>query len=232
MPVLGPTQLYSQQKNEVPTVHNKKLDEKLLKFFDNDQEKKETSDFINNVYKQYGTYLGSAIIQFNIDHHIFQSFLFGDIEILKKFDENAYNKIDRAAMQKVVEKGEPIKQWLNENYFKVYNQPFGQFDHSPDAFEVENALTEYIKKNPYNLFEKEDITVFQLKIEDYAKELNKSNLNQTQRFSNMLAYEINQADYLMFFNLLNKVGISVGHKDLAQLKNYHAFIDAVAPVTK
>lgn len=152
MPVLGPTQLYSQQKNEVPTVHNKKLDEKLLKFFDNDQEKKETSDFINNVYKQYGTYLGSAIIQFNIDHHIFQSFLFGDIEILKKFDENAYNKIDRAAMQKVVEKGEPIKQWLNENYFKVYNQPFGQFDHMPDYEELNGALDNYIEKDPYKLF--------------------------------------------------------------------------------
>lgn len=221
-----------QQNPAVPTVHNKALDEKFLKLADTEEEKQYVNNLISNIYTKNGSYLGSAMVQQNIDVNMFLAFLDGNIEILKRFDEEAYNKIDRDAMQKVVEKGEPIKQWLNENYFNVYNQPFGQFDHMPDAFEVENALTEYIKKNPYNLFEKEDITVFQLKIEDYAKELNKSNLNQTQRFSNMLAYEINQADYLMFFNLLNKVGISVGHKDLAQLKNYHAFIDAVAPVTK
>lgn len=83
---------------------------------------------------------------------MFLAFLDGNIEILKRFDEEAYNKIDRDAMQKVAEKSGPIKEWLNENYFAVYNQPFGQFDHMPDAEEVSNALDKYLNEDPYSLF--------------------------------------------------------------------------------
>ena len=141
-----------QQTPAVPTVHNKALDEKCLKFCDTEEEKKHMNDFLSMNYNKHGSYLGSAIIQQNIDLNMFLEFLDGNIEILKRFDEEAYNKIDKDAMKKVTEKSEPIKQWLNENYFKVYNQPFGQFDNPPDAEEVSNALDQYLEKDPYNLF--------------------------------------------------------------------------------
>ena len=141
-----------QQTPAVPTVHNKKLDEKFLKLADTEEEKQYVNNLLSNIYAKNGSYLGSAMVQQNIDVNMFLAFLDGNIDILKRFDEEAYNKIDRDAMKKVTEKSEPIKQWLNENYFKVYNQPFGQFDHPPDAEEVSNALDQYLEKDPYNLF--------------------------------------------------------------------------------
>ena len=96
-------------------MHNQKLDEKFLKLADNDEEKKFMEDFLSNIYNSNGSYLASATIQQNIDLNMFLAFLDGNIEILKRFDEEAYNKRDRDAMQKVAEKSGPIKEWLNEN---------------------------------------------------------------------------------------------------------------------
>lgn len=70
---------------------------------------------MSNIYNTNGSYLGSAMLQQTLDLNMFLAFLDGNIEILKRFDEEAYNKIDRDAMQKVAEKSGPIKEWLNEN---------------------------------------------------------------------------------------------------------------------
>lgn len=99
-----------KQNPTVPTVHNQKLDEKLLKFANSPEEKNTINEYLNNIYKESGSYLGSAEIQQSIDLNLFLAFLDGNIEILKRFDEEAYNKIDRDAMQKVAEKSGPIKE--------------------------------------------------------------------------------------------------------------------------
>lgn len=218
-----------QQNPAVPTVHNKALDEKFLKLAHNEEEKKAIEEFVNNIYKAYGTYLGSATIQQNIDLNMFKEFLDGNIDILKRFDEEAYNKIDRAAMQKVVEKGEPIKQWLNENYFKVYNQPFGQFDHSPDMGEINNALEDYIENDPYKLFN-DGLATFRYNNKNFHDKLvQNNNMDVLTKNSNLIAYKVNTADYILFLNLLKNAGIYNSYKDLTILENYCAFINAVAP---
>lgn len=144
--------MLQQQKQSVPKTHNKALDEKFLKLARDDEEKKLMEDFLLNVYNNCGSYLASAKIQQELDLNMFYEFLDGNIEILKVFDEEAYNKIDRDAMQKVVEKSEPIIKWLDENYLKVYNQPFGKFDHTPDIQELKNALDDYVEYDPNKYF--------------------------------------------------------------------------------
>lgn len=217
-----------QQNSAVPTVHNKALDEKFLKLADTEEEKQYVNNLLSNIYAKNGSYLGSAMVQQNIDVNMFLAFLDGNIDILKRFDEEAYNKIDRDAMQKVVEKGEPIKQWLNENYFNVYNQPFGQFDHPPDAFEVENSLLEYIKKDPFKLFDN-SASVLGVKAESFAEKLNNSQVNLVQKYSNLLAYEISTADYLLFHTLLKNSGIFKGYDDLDVIINFQRYMFAVQP---
>lgn len=217
-----------QQNPAVPTVHNKALDEKFLKLADTEEEKQYVNNLLSNIYAKNGSYLGSAMVQQNIDVNMFLAFLDGNIDILKRFDEEAYNKIDRDAMQKVVEKGGPIKQWLNENYFNVYNQPFGQFDHSPDAFEVENSLLEYIKKDPFKLFDN-SASVLGVKAESFAEKLNNSQVNLVQKYSNLLAYEISTADYLLFHTLLKNSGIFKGYDDLDVIINFQRYMFAVQP---
>jgi len=217
------------QTPTVPTVHNKALDEKLLKFADNEEEKKHITEYMSNIYNINGSYLGSAMLQQTLDLNMFLEFLDGNIDILKRFDEEAYNKIDRDAMQKVVEKGEPIKQWLNENYFKVYNQPFGQFNHPPDMNEINNALEDYIENDPYKLF-KDDVGSFHYVNKIFHDKLVQNNeMNVLTKNSNLIAYKVTSADYILFLNLLKNAGIYNDYKDLTILENYNAFINAVRP---
>ena len=111
-----------QQTPAVPTVHNKALDERFLKLASNDEEKRFFENYLLDVYNNCGSYLASAKIQQSLDLNIFLQFLSGNIDFLKRFDEEAYNKIDRDAMQKVTEKSEPIIEWLNENYWNVMSR--------------------------------------------------------------------------------------------------------------
>jgi len=221
--------LPQQPKPAVPTVHNKKLDEKCLKFCDNDEEKKEMLEFLSDIYSQQGSYLGTATIQQNLDVNMFLKFLNGDIEILKKFDKEAYNKIDRDAMKQVVEKSEPIKQWLNENYFKAYNEPFGQFDHPPDADEVNNALDDYVENDPNNLFGDMHVAASRYANNTFFEALKKCNMDIVQKNSIYIAYKINTADYLLFKNLLEIAGIYKGFDDRQVLNNFNKFMKAVEP---
>jgi hypothetical protein len=223
-----------KQTPAVPTVHNQKLDEKFLKLADNDEEKKFMEDFLSNIYNSNGSYLASATIQQNIDLNMFLAFLDGNIEILKRFDEEAYNKIDRDAMQKVAEKSGPIKEWLNENYFAVYNQPFGQFDNPPDAEEVSNALDKYLNEDPYNLFGGETSIDrnYTLLNNICKRRLANTNYDNIQKGSNYVAYQVVNADYLLFFSLLKSFGIDiVSHIDNPHDKNLVKYLSVVSPNT-
>lgn len=219
-----------KQNPEVPTVHNKALDEKLKNFYSKDQ-KESVNNFLNTVYETNGSYLGSALVQQYIDLNMFLAFLDGNIDILKKFDEEAYNKIDKDAMQKVVEKSEPIKQWLNENYFKVYNQPFGQFDHPPDYEELNSALYNYIELDPYKLFENGSL-LYKYDAKMATEHLKKSNMVNVQINSNLMATNIHSANEILFRNLLKTSGLckESNSNDKAILENFKNFMYVVMPV--
>lgn len=218
-----------QQNPAVPTVHNKALDEKFLKLARDDEERKLMEDFLLNVYNNCGSYLASAKIQQELDLNMFYEFLDGNIEILKRFDEEAYNKIDRDAMQKVVEKGEPIKKWLDENYLAVYNQPFGQFDHMPDYEELNDALDDYIEKDPNKLF-KDGLGTYRFEAKNCADFLKKSNIDIVQKKANVTAAKTHMANEILFKNLLKSVGLCISYNDIGVLDNLYAYSRAVAPV--
>ncbi len=218
-----------QQVPAVPTEHNIELDAKCLKFCDNDEEIKHMNDFLSMNYNKYGSYLGSAIIQQNIDLNMFLYFLDGNIEILKRFDEEAYNKIDRDAMKKVVEKSEPIKQWLNENYFKAYNEPLGQFDHMPEAEEVDRALSDYVENDPNKLFGKMHVAASRYANNTFFDALQKSNMDIVQKNTCFIAYKISTADYLLFKHLLEGAGLYSGYDDRQVLDNFNEFMRVVQP---
>ena len=218
-----------QQNTAVPTVHNQKLDENLLKCYDTEQEKQEVMKFLSNNYNKYGSYLGSAIVQQYIDLNMFLAFLDGNNEILKRFDEDAYNKIDKEAMKKVTEKSGPIKEWLNAYYFSVYKQPFGQFDHMPNYEEIDNALTDYMMSNPNKLFSDEIEGVLIGSMVEYEKKLKSSDMDELQKKSNLIAFKTSIADYMLFYNLIKQAGIYINYKDAAAKKNFKIFMETIEP---
>ena len=217
-----------QQNPAVPTVHNKALDEKFLKLARNDEEKKDMEDFLLNVYNNCGSYLASAKIQQELDLNMFYEFLDGNIDILKIFDEEAYNKIDRDAMQKVVEKSEPIIKWLDENYLKVYNQPFGQFDHPPDYEEVSIALDDYVEKDPYNFFD--GGYAYRANSKFARTSLEKSNMDIMQKNSNLMAAKIHVANEILFITLLKIFGVYKTSNDNYIFDTFENYINVVMPV--
>lgn len=217
-----------QQNPKVPTAHNKALDEKFMKLSRNDEEKKLMEDFLLNVYKNCGSYLASAKIQQELDLNMFYEFLDGNIEILKIFDENAYNKIDKESMKKVTEKSEPIKKWLDENYLKVYYEPLDQFDHPPDIQELKDALDDYVEYDPNKYF-KDGFVIYRGNVNLFFEKLKKSKMPLTQKYSNLIAYEVNTADYILFLNLLKNAGIYKRENDDNILDNFLAYINAVQP---
>ena len=216
-----------QQNPAVPTVHNKALDEKFLKLADTEEEKQYVNNLLSSIYTKNGSYLGSAMVQQNIDVNMFLEFLDGNIEILKRFDEEAYNKIDREAMQKVVEKSEPIKQWLNENYFAVYNKPF-QFDHMPDAEELNVALDNYIEKDPYQLFM--NFTGYKFDVTNYKSYLKKSNMDNIQKNSTFIAAKVHTANELLFLNLLKQHNLYITSNNGIFVDNFKIWIDATRAI--
>lgn len=56
-----------QQTPTIPTVHNKKLDATYLKFAEDQEDINFVNNKCNNMYTNLGTYLGSVIIQKEID---------------------------------------------------------------------------------------------------------------------------------------------------------------------
>lgn len=224
-----PLTVFSQQKSAVPTVHNRALDEKFLKLARDEEEKRYFQDYLSDTYQNCGSYLASAKIQQALDLNIFLEFLDGNVDILKRFDEDAYNKIDRDAMRKVVEKSEPIKQWLNENYFKAYYEPLGQFDHQPEAEEVDSALSDYVENDPNKLFGKMHVAASRYANNTFFDALQKSNMDIVQKSTCFIAYKISTADYLLFKHLLEGAGLYSGYDDRQVLNNFNEFMRVVQP---
>lgn len=227
-----PLTVFSQQKSAVPTEHNRALDEKFLKLARDEEEKRYFQDYLSDTYQNCGSYLASAKIQQALDLNIFLEFLDGNVEILKRFDENAYNKIDRDAMKKVVEKSEPIKQWLNENYFNAYYIPLGQFDHPPEFQEVSRALDKYVKDDPYELFGENHFSQYVYAINASSGTLKQDNTNAIQRQSDLISCKISAADGLLFKNLLEKAGIYKGFDDILVFENFNKFMVTVRPIAE
>lgn len=146
----------SLTQDTIPTMHNKKLDDMLLRFYDKDEDKIKVKEFIQQLYDDWGTYGASALIQTQIDVNMFVEFLNGNAEILKKFPygENRYKDATEYDDIKVPQKVKArILEWLEPNYSKVYAPVFSNFDHKPGADELNTALDNYVKKMNINYLE-------------------------------------------------------------------------------
>lgn len=196
-----------QQTPTVPTVHNPKLDKTLKKFAESQEEINDFTELQNNVYSDYGIYLGSALIQKEIDKHMLWAFLY------KKTDLLVNNNINRELGKNIQGFGEPfyatitpnadvIKQWLYK-YNNTINSNL-QFDHKPTAQEVSDRL-DYIAENKCN-FTKEEITKYKVYCSDFLYNHIKGK-KDLQAQSDMLAYKMFMIDFLNFSKSLYGAGV-------------------------
>lgn len=126
-----------QQTPAVPTEHNKALDEKFLKFYDTEEEKRDVSALLSKNYNRYGSYLGSAIIQQYIDLNIFLEFLDGNIEILKRFDHPPDIDELNYALDKYIEKNPNNLFGNNLLIYSLENRSYGKYLNNNNISDVQ-----------------------------------------------------------------------------------------------
>lgn len=201
-----------QQNPTVPSVHNKKLDDMLLRFYDKEEDKINAKAFIDQLYEDWGTYGASALIQTQIDVNMFVEFLNGNAEILKRFPygENRYKDATKYSHSAIDKVKQPIMEWLEPNYSKAFAPVFSSFDHKPAADELITALDNYVKKNEYNLFKGAYFNEYSNPSTQFKDDLDR-NLGEIQNASDLIAYKIHRANQMLFSQLLNANGINISN---------------------
>jgi len=221
-----------QQTPTVPTVHNPKLDATVKRFLDKGESQDDVNTFLNQIYNEYGTYMGSAIIQNQIDYNMFLAFLEGNTELLKNFPngEKLYYEAMIGDTEKIKTKKVAIETWLNNNFADIYSPLFNNFDHKPTAEETINSLDNYVKTNT-KVFENRYWGIYTHPSEEFEKKLQNSNNSIVQKRSDLIAYKMYLADMSLFRNLLKSAGFNRSNRDNVNM--YHAyqwgFIPAIEP---
>lgn len=231
--------LPQQPKTAVPTVHNKKLDEKCLKFCDNDEEKKEMLEFLSDIYSQQGSYLGSATIQQNLDVNMFLKFLNGDIEILKKF-EGEYRITDKSSAlgtyyevakkyytpenkAKIEDLNNKVGEWITENYFNIYADAF-TFDNPPNYDELATSMDNFIENNTLEFAPGKPM----FKYASGNLISKKNDVKNTQDKMNLIATDAHYMNDILFSNMMKLFYNPVG-KDNSLYRLYDIYMRAVEP---
>lgn len=233
-----------QQNSAVPTVHNQKLDNNLKIFYTN-EDPKTIEDFLSSVYKANGSYLGSALIQQYIDLNMFMAFLDGNIEILKKFDENYDNsyspqhkqKFYDAAnalytngnMAKIADLRSKVKDWIQDNYFNIYAEAL-TFDNPPDFFELDKKIVNFSKNNDLQ-FSPSSAKMFTETLDFEAQRLgelrNASRASLTQSAMDYIVNEIHFMNKDLFENLCQLFYVTNTNLEMYNLLDI--FMQASAP---
>ena len=202
---LTSVQAYAQ--TSVPTVHNLKLDKALSKYIESNDDKEYIEGIINNVYKDNGTYMGSALMQHEIDLQNLCSFMSGNTDILIKNNINpelgkTIKGFGSAFYKTVTPREEKVIKWLMEGYSpSVINNL--KFDHIPTAAEVCIRLDD-IAKTKAGFTRDELLEYYALNDEFIYKKLKKR--NDTQAMSDLIAYKIYLIDKIMFEKELDGIG--------------------------
>ncbi len=196
-----------QQTTTVPTVHNPKLDATLKKFAENSEEAKIYNDFINSVYINNGSYLGSVILQNETDVQMLTAL------IKKKTNLIIRNNINPQLGRKIEGFGENFYRTITPNseiidkWLDTYSQIIGknlEFDHKPTAEEVSDRL-DFIAENKLQ-FTKEEIIHYHVYCNDFLYNKLKDKKG-TQAVSDLLAYKMFMIDKIAFAKELYGTGV-------------------------
>ena len=200
--------LQGVQQTAVPTVHNQKLDKALRKYIESADDREYIDGIINNTYKDNGTYLGSALMQHEINLQHLCSFMSGNTDILIKNNINpelgrTIKGFGDAFYKTVTPKEEMVIEWLMNGYSPSVIKNL-QFDHKPTAEEVCKRLDNIA--NTKAGFTRDEIIDYTALNNRFIK--NKIKMKKdAQSMSDLIAYKIYLIDKMIFEKELSDMGI-------------------------
>ena len=229
------TSAMTPPESEVPSVHNKKLDEIMRKYVEDDEERLYAENLIKDLYETNGTFLGSALLQHEIDVCNLYAFITGNTNVMIN------NGINPELGRKIASFGadfyktitpqkDSIANWMVNEYSQAVRNTL-RFDHRPSAKEVDSKLgeifrTEIAKTN-------EDRADYDVKIVRFISRPERNNKPSwdTQYMSDLIAYKMYLIDRGIFDHSLWNFGIFYGetfeHQGIVDY--YNQWMDSVEP---
>ena len=221
----------------VPTTHNIKLDNTLRKFIESEEDKEYIEDKIKTTYEKYGLFLGSALIQHEIDMQQLYALLTANTKVQIKNNINPefakeIEKIGPEFFKSITEHKDAAESWAFDKYSPLMRGLLIDFDHKPTADEVDSKLSEIINK--YSGFDREEVMDYVV----YTDNFNYHRLREekdNQSLADLTAYKMHVLDLLIMEKQLYGTGIYRGayHDGKKHLSEYvEKWLDSVAPKGK
>ena len=220
------------QQGTVQTVRNKRIDNIFRKFAENANDLNEINRIINNVYKNYGTFLASAQIQHELDRQQLYILLKEKTGKLAKINPSLGKEVKEIGpnfYKSVRANGKHVEKWLNEEYTPSVLALL-DFDHKPTAEEVIKRLDDIAEgKANFTIDDIIDYHVFS----DYFIEKNINNKKDNLSMSDLIAYKMFVIDKIIFKKVLeinDFFGKDSQFRKYANLKGYYDdWMDSVSP---
>ena len=220
-------------ESEVPSVHNKKLDEIMRKYVEDDEERLYAENLIKDLYETNGTFLGSALLQHEIDVCNLYAFITGNTNVMinnginpelgRKIASFGPDFYERITPQK-----DSIANWMVNEYSQAVRNTL-RFDHKPSAEEVDSKLSlTYLNEVAKNGDERSD---YFYKYRNYKNRARAENKDETQFMSDLIAYQMYLIDRGIFDNSLRNFGIFGGDEFDGKGRKYYynMWMDSVEP---
>lgn len=196
-----------QTKQSVPTVHNPKLDGMFLKFAESSEEVNSCNKLLSEIYVGNGTYLGSALLQKEIDIQMLYALITKNTIVVIKNNINPnlgkkINSYGEVFFKTITPNSELIDKWLDK-YTQVINRNL-QFDHKPTAEEVNDRL-DYIAENKMQ-FTKEEVAEYYI----YADKFLRNGIKykkDIQSAADLIAFKMFMIDKIAFSKELYGEGV-------------------------
>ena len=195
-----------QTAQTVQDIHNYKLDKTLRMFIESEEDKEYIEQFISDVYKGNGIFLGSALLQNEIDVQNLYAFMTNNTKVLKNgLNPKLGEKIESfgAAFSKTTIPNEKaVFDWVFKTYIPYIKNALS-FDHQPTAKEVSERLDLIASKIG---FDKDDIIDYYVYSDGFVR--NKLHNNKTQQnLADYVAHKMFMIDRLFIIKSLRNIGV-------------------------
>ena len=221
------------QQASAPTTHNQKLDNTLKKFIENNEDKVAIDYLTNKMYDIHGTFLGSALMQHEIDRRAIYHFITGNTKLFKnnRINPELAKTIEGFGdkfYKTITPKQENVLDWVFKEYTPTLtgNLTNGQ---KPSAKQVIDKLDDFATKKTG--FDFDEVSEYFVYSDGYRDKVLK-NRTDNQAMADLAAYKMYLIDKLIFEKKLKGADVLYGTGSFPNLVNYYRnWMESVNPRT-
>ena len=152
---------------------------------------------VNEFYKNYGTFLASAVIQHELDRQQLYTLFDEDTKTLSRINPKLAERVKEFGpdfYKAVKPNKDRVIQWLEEEYSPKMMQLLS-FDHIPTAVDVLNKLDDIAEKKVN--FTKDEVSMYNQELDDFKARYTRNRADNISR-SGLIAFKMFVIDKIIF----------------------------------